>query len=142
MAETQAYKIATSTPSLVNHIPEYFGVQPIGRVLDAVGRNCGHRYLLDHCYAIQHLVGEERPAFGVPDVRIREVEDLLGEFERHGVMYASDSSVFGWESGNVLRFIDIATFDANVHARLKMAAPNQRLKLSGRGGRLKGKSLS
>jgi len=94
VAETQAYKIATSTPSLANHIPEYFGVQSIGRVVDAAGRNCGHRYLLDHCYAIQYLTGEERAAFGVPDGRLRQVEDLLEEFERHGVMYASDSSVF------------------------------------------------
>ena len=118
-AETQAYIIAASTPSLACHIPEYFGVQPIAGVLDAVGRNGGHRYLLDHCYAIQQLTGEERAAFGVPDERLREVEDLLDEFDRCGVRYAADSSVFGWENREVLRFIDIATFDANVHAAMK-----------------------
>jgi hypothetical protein len=119
VAETQAYNIATSTSSLANHIPQYLGVQTIGQVLDAAGRSCAHRYLLDHCYATQQLIGEERAAFGVPEARLREIEDLLEEFERHGVRYAADSSVFGWEDGNVLRFIDIATFDANVQAMMK-----------------------
>jgi hypothetical protein len=118
-AETQAFHIAAKTPSLAEHIPRYFGIQPIDQVLDALGRNCGYRYLLGCCYATQQLAGKERPAFGVPEARLPELESLLEEFERRGIRYASDSSVFGWENGKTLRFIDIATYDANVRALLK-----------------------
>jgi len=115
-AETQAYTIAIGAPSLTDHIPEYFGIQIIERVLDVSNRSCGYRYLLDCCYATEQLTGGERAAFGVPDSRLADVEELLEEFERLGVRYAADSSVFGWEPKMTLRFIDIATYDANVRA--------------------------
>lgn len=80
-------------------------------MLDEGGVDVGGGYLLDCCYVIERLTGEERGAFGVPEERLPEVYRLLEAFEEAGIGYTADASVFGWENGKTLKFIDIATRD-------------------------------
>jgi hypothetical protein len=110
-AEVQAYQIAGGTPGLADHIPAFFGTCEVEAVLGPTKGDLSAGYLLDCCYGMERLAGDERGAFGVSEDRLPEVYELLEALESAGISYVADSSVFGWEPGHVLKFIDIAVRD-------------------------------
>src|SRR5215208_3795156 len=66
-AECRAYELLRSHPELEKRAPEYFGRVVVTAVRDRSGRNRRSHYLLDCCYAIQFLLGEDVKMFGVPE---------------------------------------------------------------------------
>src|SRR5215831_5843327 len=57
--QCEAYERASKDPWLCNHIPTFYGREPVEDVLDESGMSIGSRYALSCCYKLELLDGPE-----------------------------------------------------------------------------------
>lgn len=111
-AESRSYRILEQHPELQRHAPRFFGEYTVTSVRGRQGVSQSSRYLLDCCYSVEWLNGDDLKVFGVPAKSRPAILALMHRFEAVGIQYMADASVFDWNEPFRAKFIDFATSDA------------------------------
>jgi hypothetical protein len=103
--QCEAYRVACADTYLANRIAYFHGPAIVTDVLDAEGRTIKDAYLLDCCYAIELLDGEETKFPRNYRAQYPHVDSAIKRFEQHGIDIG-DSSVFRICDPDRFKFID------------------------------------
>jgi hypothetical protein len=107
--QREAYQLISSDPYLKNHIPTFFGPVTIDDVIERDGTSIKDSYLLDCCYALEVVRGDEtKMPLTHHDSSIgslAHIKDAAERFAKFGVN-VSDSSVFNAVDRERFKFID------------------------------------
>lgn len=109
-SQSQAYEIAMQCASIRNHVPQYFGHVEVSGVWDADGKDVSDQYLLDCCYEVKYIRGEEVKlavyrSGGTPPHLVECVKAMLAA----GIRYTLDASVLIADDADRFKIIDFAT---------------------------------
>ncbi len=85
-AECDAYDIAMANPGIRRHVPDFFGRVEISDVLDENGISMAMNYLLDCCYSIEYVNGNEmKLGFYAEESCPPHVVELLRQMKTAGI---------------------------------------------------------
>lgn len=108
--ECDAYEIALKHPSILLHVPHFYGRVEISDVLDQEGNSVACHYLLDCCYAIEYLDGDDVKLGSYSDEDIPpHLRDFIMAMQAVGIAYVKDASVFMPDDAEGFKIIDFAT---------------------------------
>ena len=113
-AEVGAYEAVAHDPSLVSHVPRFFGSTQVSAVIGEDGSDSSAEYWLDLCYILGRLPAdpEERKVGSFFSPKEWHLMAPFEErFEAVGVMHLGDASVLHWRSERPM-FIDFGLTDA------------------------------
>jgi hypothetical protein len=108
-AQCDAFERAAAHEFMSAYVPCFYGVSIIEDVIDSDACCIKERYMLDHCYAIEFLHGEEFKV--TSDEVLHDFSDVFTvreRFESFGIN-TRDASVFLTDDPKVFKFIDIDT---------------------------------
>ena len=106
--ELAAYGVAAANPELCDHVARCFGPVQVSRVVSKTGEDISDGYLLGTAFALEHLAGRDRKAYGLDMAKYPHVRKLIDAFLRGG-LDAGDASVFGYAATETAKFIDFTT---------------------------------
>jgi hypothetical protein len=108
VSEYEAYEIAMKDPFLRNHIPQFFGRVEISDVLDNEGRSVSDWYLLDCCYALEYIEGDDVKLSECRRRGWRHISELEEALQEAGISYLCDASLFMSDDVTSFKIIDFA----------------------------------
>jgi hypothetical protein len=103
-SECRAYESAAQDPLLREHVPHSFRRCDIAGVVEH-GESAAN-YLLQCCSAMEYIEGSAAKLAMVE--HLPRIGEALGAFQRAGVAYTTDASVFFAEDPQRFKFIDFA----------------------------------
>ena len=109
-AECEAYEIAMSHPRIRRHVPQFYGRVEVNDVVDQRGNSVANDYLLDCCYSLEYVSGNERKlGVYVGGEHPQHLAELLKDMDAAGIGYLLDASVLMPEDSESFQIIDFAT---------------------------------
>lgn len=109
MAEVEAYRIAEADPILSTHTPRFWGVTQAASVHDLSGRLVSDQYLLDACYVVQRLEGQDEKIDPRSDFAPAHIKAFAQRCKDLGIGYVHDWSAFNVADPEQFMVIDFAT---------------------------------
>jgi len=108
-SQVEAYSRAGCDPELSRHTARFYGPCVIEDVIGLDGNSIRDTYLLDACYAVEILIGDELKVTATEAVeKYPHITKARIAFERLGIQ-TSDASVFNYNDAEKFKFIDIET---------------------------------
>lgn len=104
-SECRAYETAAQDPFLCAHIPHSFRLCAIADVIE-YGESVAANYLLGCCYVMEYIEGRATKLEMVK--HLPHIGEALRAFQRTGIAYTTDASVFFAEDPQKFKFIDFA----------------------------------
>ncbi len=109
-SEIAAYCLLQSHADLARHAPKFFGRTTVSDVLNSEGHSTKHDYLLDCCYSMSRIEGQDEKISGGRE-DLPHVAQLLGRFRQIGISYLLDCSAFFLGDPNRICLIDFGIED-------------------------------
>lgn len=104
-AQCKAYELASGDAYLRDHVPTFFGCHFIEDVIDENGQSLKQYYLLDCCYAMEILTGEETKFPRNYQAQHAHLHDAVRRFDELGIN-VRDASAFQMTDPVAFKFID------------------------------------
>jgi hypothetical protein len=101
-AQCEAYRLAQSDPVLKWHIPIFYGQSTVTDVLDEHDESIVSRYMLDRCYSISFLEGEEEKVITCPRPEVKAIRERFRQLD----INTGDASVFVFREAMGFALID------------------------------------
>jgi len=104
-AQCRAYELASGDAYLRDHIPTFFGRQLIEDLIDENGQSLKRDYLLECCYAMEILTGEETKFPRNYQTEHGHLQRAISRFDELGIN-VGDASAFQMIDPVRFKFID------------------------------------
>jgi len=102
-------------PRIRDHVPHFYGHVEVSDVLGENRDSIAGRYLLDCCYSLEYVNGNElKLGFYAGQACPPHIDKLLKHMEAAGIDYLLDASVFMPDHSKSFKIIDFATREIEV----------------------------